>query len=469
MAAADPDRLALWGRDGRLSYRQANEKIAAVVSALREKRAVPGEVVAAIGRNSLNMTILLWAAIRSGLVFMPLDYRLNRSDWKNRLNEADCRLLFADDDIDVDDTLIRFDRRIFSSAVITNAPAIAPLTLDLDRDAALVFTSGSGGWARGVVLSLANLYYSAGGTLSALPLEPGDSWAAVLPFFHVGGMMIPVRTALAGSSCYISSDFNPAEIIDLAAEKKITHISLVPAMLRMIIDQDKNKAMNRLKAIIVGGAGLDDDLRRSILDRKLPVYSSYGLTETASMVALSDLNDITSGGSLSGAVLPHREVLISDQGRILVRGPVVFSRYLDGEPPPTTPDGWLITEDCGYLDSRQRLVVTGRADRVIISGGENISLDEIEQALIGIEGVKAATVLEQNSRRWGQRPIAFVETTLGETSVKKLKTGLLAILPKYKIPERIIDIPVIPRTGIGKVDKARLREKYPEAFQADDD
>lgn len=186
----------------------------------------------------------------------------------------------------------------------------------------------------------------------------------------------------------------------------------------------------------------------------LPIHTSYGMTETASQVTTTPPGASRRELRTSGRVLPHRELRVSDDGEILVRGRTLFAGYLDGESlrDPTDSDGWFRTGDLGSLDEKGYLTVHGRRDNRFVSGGENVQPEEVEAALKRLPGVEEAVVVPVPDEEFGHRPAAFVR---GGADALSLSEELSALLPRFMVPVAFHPWPEDVSSGM-KPDRSRL-------------
>jgi O-succinylbenzoic acid--CoA ligase len=334
-----------------------------------------------------------------------------------------------------------------------------------------MFTSGTGGAPKGVVLTYGNHDYNALASNQNIQLQADDCWLAVLPFYHVGGYAILFRTALAGCSAYIMSRFDIHRVNALIDDGMITHLSLVPTMLESLLDERGGREMPAsLKAILIGGA----PAARSLIDRarSLPVMRTYGMTETSSQLCTTPPNASFEKMQTSGKPLKYSEVAILDDGgspvgekqtgEIAVRGGILFKGYV-GEKVGSSLDssGWFRTGDVGHIDEDGYLCVSGRIDDMFISGGENIHLSEIENAALGFSGVSECAAIAIDDSEWGKRPVLFVrwsDESVGD--IDSLRDHLKCQLPRFAVPKAIVEIDELPRRSIDKIDNEKLREIY---------
>ena len=230
---------------------------------------------------------------------------------------------------------------------------------------------------------------------------------------------------------------------------------MVSTQLLRLLREDTELA--GLKAVLMGGGPVSASLVDEALSRGLPIHTSYGLTEMASQVTTTPPGASLEALRTAGRVLPEREVSISQDGEILVRGETLFAGYVEDETLdlPLDTNGWFHTGDLGELDENGYLRVLGRQDNLFISGGENIQPEEIEEALSAPPGVEAAVVVPVDDPEFGQRPVAFVRMKGGSTV--DLAPGLEKVLPRFKIPVAFYAWP--EERGGMKVDRASFRDR----------
>jgi o-succinylbenzoate---CoA ligase len=202
--------------------------------------------------------------------------------------------------------------------------------------------------------------------------------------------------------------------------------------------------LRTLKAILLGGSAVPPSLVTRALEANLPIFTSYGLSEMGSQVTTTSPNDSAARLGSSGKVLNYRELTLSLESEILVRGKTRFLGYLtdSGMERPFDRDGWFATGDLGAIDADGYLTVLGRKDNLFVSGGENIQPEEVERALLEDQSVEEAIVVPVESAEFGFRPVAFVKmSSFPDHEVPELLEALRAKLPGYKIPDRILPWP----------------------------
>lgn len=319
-------------------------------------------------------------------------------------------------------------------------------SISCDPAAGIVLpTSGSSGVPRLIDLSLDALRASARLGAQVIPFGAGDTWHASLAPSHIGGVMILMRARELGGSARFAAQ--PRTWLDLAG---CTHVSLVAAQLARLLEATA-PVPSSLKAVMLGGGPSPQALRDAAIARGVPLFATYGLTETSSQVATTRLS-AGDAATLAGPALPGLSIRIdAATGEILVDGPVVArGEFVDGALVPLTRP--LRTRDSGFLDAEGRLHVVGRLDSMFISGGKNIHPESIERALAAIPGIRAACVVAVPHAKWGARPVAFVELS---APVPAISEQLRAQVEPYLVPDAIFAMPADEAVAM-KPSRARL-------------
>lgn len=302
-----------------------------------------------------------------------------------------------------------------------------------DGDALVVATSGTTGPSKGVVLTHDAVAAHARAVHQRLALDAGsDHWLACLPLAHVGGLGVVTRALVDGVALTVQPGFDRAAVV-AAASAGATLVSLVPTALDRL-----GGDANRFRWIVVGGSG---DWRI----RGPNVVHTYGMTETGGGI-------VYDGEPLEGV-----EVAVDDEGQIRLRGPMLARAYRDGTP-LTGPDGWYDTGDLGAWDG-EYLVVHGRADDLIITGGEKVWPAAVEAALATHGQVAAVAVAGRRDPKWGQQVVAWVVPTdaARPPSLSSLREHVKQVLPAFAAPPEVVIVDDLPRTALGKVRRDRLR------------
>jgi O-succinylbenzoic acid--CoA ligase len=434
-AATDrPDHPFLVHPDATVTtFDEMERAVQSLVGALRRLGLGEGDLIAVGPRNDALSVARLFAIPRTGAASLIVNTRLTTHEVADRLSRAGA--------------VAAFDGLAALPDPGDGGPPDRTIAVESDRDHSILFTSGSTGRPKAVRLTWGNLDASAAASAAVLEHGAGDRWYAALPLFHVGGLSIIFRSAREQSSVHLERSFDPRRAARLLLNGDATLGSLVSPMLRMILDVESGP-FRGVKALLIGGGPSPLDLLVEATDAGLGVLPTYGMTETASQIATRPLSDALHPG-LSAVPVPGAIVRIGHDGVIEVDGPMVSPGYL-GEP---DREGWFRTSDVGELVDG-RLSVFGRADDVIISGGENVHPAEVERVLSEVDGVKAVVVVGVPSTRWGEEVVAVIEGDVGPGALDRYARYHLA---GFKVPKRWVRVRSIPMLGIGKPDRAAAR------------
>lgn len=303
----------------------------------------------------------------------------------------------------------------------------------------VVFTSGSSGPPKGVRLTIRNLEAAARASSEHLGHDADDNWLLAMPMHHVGGLSIVIRQLYSGGSVTLLSDFDPAKFA--RAMREVTMVSVVPTMLRRIVGYGP---FDGLRAVLVGGGPIPDGLLADAARAGLPVLPTYGMTETFGQVAT-----LSPDAPLERRAhpLPGIDIRIEDDGRIAVRGDQVSPGYA-GEPDRRDP--WFVTSDVGELDDEGALRVIGRADTVIVTGGENVSPENVEAILRDNSRLHDVAIVGVPDDEWGSRVVCVY---VGDISHDDLREWSRGRLPGHMVPKEWRRVDEIPKTSIGKPDR----------------
>jgi len=467
------ERPALLCRGEVWTYAAFEARIQEASRRLRTLGVSPGTRVAVWAGNSPDWAVMAHAVGRAGGVLLPLNTRLTDAELIVQARHADLLLaspalaLRARQALDADVPLLTIDGGhpdLPGFWAIAQNPSPVSETLALDDPQAILFTSGTSGVPKGAVLTWGNQFASAEASARVIPLSPEDRWIDCMPLFHVGGLNILYRCAMAGAAVILHERFEPEAVNRAFDAEGGTVISLVAATLTRTLDARKTPLPAHARAVLIGGGPVPPDL----VARCPIALPTYGMTETCSGVTLVAPGATEADRATAGRPMPGVELEIRDPngqplppgkpGTITVRGPMVIRAYLDPEATAKAlSDGWLDTGDFGMLDDEGRLTVLTRRNDLIISGGENVYPAEIEAALRAHPSVSEAAVLAIPHPRWGQAPLAFVvgREPLDEAALRGFLGEKIA---RYKHPAVYHELEALPLLSNGKVDRRQLAE-----------
>ncbi len=457
---AHPRTLALRTPTKKWSYGDLNAVIANAVNLLGQQDIGEGTRVALRLPTGMPLIILLWALWRRRAIAVPISGRVPSAEWRRQVRHVGCTVLITEEDDAEEGDLRVFSPETFLQKTGVNGRPEESASLADGQRATIVFTSGSTGAPKAALHAWGNHRYSAKGANANLPLGRGDRWLLSLPLYHVGGVAILVRCALAGAAVAVPAADQPLH--EALQSTQASHVSLVATQLRRLLDASTGAPPAFLRAVLLGGGPIPSALLRRGHERGWPLLTSYGNTEMGSQVTTTAPGDALGTLHTAGRRLPHRQLRIVD-GEIQVKGTPLFEGYVttDDLEDPCTDEGWYHTGDRGRIDASGRLHVLGRIDRMFVSGGENIQPEEIESALEELEEVERAIVVPVPSSEFGHRPVAFVRGQ-GEPSPSALADELRRVLPGFKIPDAFHSLPPSVEEDGLKVDRSVLRERAQE-------
>lgn len=394
-ARTRPDHSAVEADDGTSTYAELDERASELA---RRLRVSDGQAVPAAARATLGFAALLHALPRRGAALEPLPPADQAPGVP--LGEAQPVKLRNDHPTEAVHTVIR--------------------------------TSGTTGSPKRVELTFANHAAGVAAAADAVGLDHADRWLCPLPLHHVGGLNVLVRCAAHATTAVLHERFDADRVRAVLEAGEVTLASLVPTMLARLRHAGLRRAPN-LRAIALGGGPIPAGLLEWADEAGIPVVPVYGMTETCSQVVAG-----VPGRPLTGA-----ELKIGAGEEILVRGPMV-------SPTALAADGWLHTGDRGRLDGEGRLHVQGRLKDLIVTGGENVSPADVEQALLAHPAVSDAAVVGLPDEDWGEAVSAFVvlETP---TSPTELIEWCRPRLAAHAIPKRVEPVEGLPRNAAGKL------------------
>jgi o-succinylbenzoate---CoA ligase len=427
-----PDRPAVLAGGRSLDYAELEAAAIAAARRLAAKGVRRDSLVALAMPAGADYVVALHALMKLGAVICPLDPRLGPEE----IDRAMAGELPA--------------MTISSPQDLEGPEADMPLlgVHDLDATCTRVLTSGTAGSPRPVPLTYGNHLWSAVGSAFNLGVDPGDRWLCCAPVFHVSGLTILMRSAIYGTTAVVHDGFDVDRVAESLERDGITIVSLVTTMLTRLLDA--GAAIERPRAILVGGGPVPDEVLSEALALGATVVQTYGLTEACSQVTTLSPDDFERKRGSAGRPLLTTHVRI-EGGEILVQGPTVAPGAAD-------QDGWLHTGDSGSIDPEGFLWVEGRRDDMIVTGGENVTPEEVEGVLVAHPDVSEAAVVGRPDPDWQNAVVAVVVPREGGVAEpEELRSWCEARLAPYKVPKRIELAEELPRTGSGKLRRAALR------------
>lgn len=420
--------------------------------------------------NSVEFVVLLFACWRLGATVTPVNPSMTEAEVMRQLEASGARLLVSQDGVSAPGGVatLAIGNLYAKGPGWDGPPQVDPSALAL-----LIFTSGTTGVPKAVMLDHANLDAMAEMGRQALRVGPADRCLLILPLFHVNGIVVSVlMPLLAGASVVVAERFDPRTFFGLIETERPSFFSAVPTIYTMLaaLPDDVRPDTSSVRFGICGAAPASAELLGRFEARYgFPLIEGYGLSEGTCASTINPVAGPRRAGTV-GIAFPGQQIRIVDEagndmatgvdGEVIIAGPNVMRGYL-GRPDETARvivDGWLHTGDVGHLDAEGYLTLVGRSKDMIIRGGENIYPKEIEDVLTSDPTVLEAAVIGVPDEKWGEVVTAYVQPRPGRVINPEALYALCARkLAGYKRPTTITILDAIPKNAVGKTDKAPLR------------
>ncbi len=456
-----------------LSYSALREESRGLARGLMNEGVKAGDHVAILSSNRIEFPVCIHALSYIGAVVICLNIRLTPEELAYQMKDAEISALIVDPDFE--DKSLRSVEKVslnhidfinMSRLPKSDEPFDLKEQLCLDDVFTMMYTSGTTGKPKAVMHTYGNHWFSAIGSALNLGLSQSDKWLICLPMFHVGGFSLLMKNVIYGMPIRLLSHFNARVINNEIRHHGVTMVSVVTVMLqRLIRDLEQENYPSSFRCFLLGGGPVPKPLLKKASEKGIPVFQTYGMTETSSQIAtLSPGDAFNKLGSAGKALAPATLKVMVDgipakayeTGEIYVKGPMVSRGYYKR---PGNNSEYLATGDAGYLDEEGFLYVVDRVKDMIISGGENIYPAEIESVIMGLEEVEEVGVAGAADEEWGEVPVAFVVLRAGaELSFEKLVTYCRQHLASYKTPKQLFIIQELPRNASNKIVRRKLFE-----------
>lgn len=431
----------------------------------------------------VEAAVLVHAAMRLGATLVPLNTRLTPRELEAQIDLADVTAIVCGDEteqfaVEATDAaepvpLVSLDEPQWERVEALSTATRADFdTVDWAEDDTLLllFTSGTTGEPKAVVLQYGNVYASAIASAFRLGVLPEDRWLVPLSLYHMGGLAPLYRSTLYGTAVVLRGEFEPGVVADDIAAHDVTGVSLVPTMLKRMLDS-RGTLSDSLRFVLLGGAPAPDSLVERCRDYHVPVCPTYGMTETASQISTARSQEAFDHLGTVGQPLFGTDVTVVDDdgtpvdsgelGEFVVAGPTVSPGYYRN--PEATEaafsDHGLHTGDVGYRDEAGRLYVQNRKDDRIITGGENVDPGEVVAVLRDHPEIEDAAVVGLPDEEWGERVAALVVRRGEDLTAEDVEEHCRERLAGYKIPRLVEFAADLPRTASGTIERAAVRER----------
>ncbi|WP_165767295.1 o-succinylbenzoate--CoA ligase [Parendozoicomonas haliclonae] len=440
MAERHPEAVALSSDEQQWTFLELQQRVNFAVAEMDKAGLEVGDIVMACGRNSVELVVLILACLRSGRIVLPVNPAFPDDKLSEIVERIGIKAIWCAEEQRLPHYL-QLGREIVSgqcSQLSKQSPV-----WDDERICNLVLTSGSSGVPKAAAHCFRNHRASAEGSAHNIPLNIGDGWLLSLPLFHIGGLATLFRCLLSGATVVLPD--NRSDLASALYGHSVTHLSLVNTQLyRLLNTPEFHFHKTSVRTVLMGGGYVAADLVAACQQQGVRVLTSYGMTEMSSQICTGEPVFTEDGGVSSGQCLPGAEVLLDDDGHVMVRGRMLFKGYWQGGCPvlPLNADGWFFTGDKGrWLEELPPMLqIVGRADFQFISGGENIQPETIEKVILSLPDIQQAVVVPVDNEEYGQRPLAFVDSR-GDFLPELWQHTLRGKLPGFMIPDYFLAWP----------------------------
>ena len=502
-----PDRDFLVFEGQRRSFAETNKRVNRLAHALRKLGIQPGDRIGMLQVNCPQYVETYFASAKLGAIFVPLNFRAKADELSYMIGNAEISVLFVGARyVDmVDDMLPNFSRikayicvdykkdgkLFYEDLHESESPDEVTSEINDDDITILMYTAGTTGRPKGVPLKHSGFVSYVLENVEPANPEIEEKNLLTVPLHHVAGMQAMLAGVYGGRTLVLMRQFEVKEWMKTIQDEGASRAMLVPTMLKWVVDDPDFHAfdLSSLKVITYGAAPMPFEVIKKAI-KELPwvrFINAFGQTETASTITTLGPEDHVLEGteqeiekklkrliSSIGRPLPDVKVKIVDEkenplppnevGEILAKGPRIMTGYWGDEEKTAqvmTSDGWLRTGDKGSMDEEGYIYLAGRGDDMIIRGGENISPEEIENALHSHPKIEEAAVIGILDPEWGQEPRALVVLKKGEAATaEEIMEYCRSRLASFKRPRSVIFVDSLPRNAMGKVLKKELRENF---------
>jgi fatty-acyl-CoA synthase len=514
-----PEQQIVYADKRRLTYRELDERVCRLASALGNLGVKPGDTVGVMDWDTNRYLECYFAVPMMGAVLLTINIRLSPEQILYTINHAEAavilvnaefltilqqewdrvepgkKLVLLDDLGEAPDTSLPFDAE-YEALLAESDPRYSFPELDENTQATVFYTTGTTGLPKGVCFSHRQLVLHTLAVRTALTglghgrFNEGAVYMPVTPMFHVHAWGLPYVATMLGVKQVYPGRYVPDALVELIDHEKVTFSHCVPTILQMMLVSARNKgvALSRW-TVLIGGSALPQALARQAMELGIDVLGGYGMSETCPILTIARLKPHAEAWDIdrqlevrckAGRPIPMVQIRIVDQamnevphdnasqGEVVVRAPWLTQGYLKDTQSSEKlwAGGWLHTGDIGVIDGEGYLRITDRLKDVIKTGGEWVSSLDLEELMLKHPGVAEAAVIGVPDAKWTERPLAVLVAKPGqevnEADIKGLLHDFAArgVISTYWVPEHVVFVDELPKTSVGKLDKKALRHKY---------
>jgi fatty-acyl-CoA synthase len=477
----EPDQPA--GPLGELTYREVARRARAIAAGLDALGVGEGERVAVVSHNSARLLELLYGVPSYGRVLVPINFRLSPAEFEYIVGHCGASVLLADPEVASQLTGVKTAHRFllgeeYESGLLRPDAEPRPWSApDEDATATINYTSGTTARPKGVQMTHRNEWINATTFGMHMQVSDRDVYLHTLPMFHCNGWGMPYTTAGLGARQVVLRKVDGAEILRRVEQHGVTLMCGAPAVWNAVLDaaaawEGPVPGRDQVRIVVAGAPPPSRTIARIEEELGWEFNQIYGLTETAPLLTINrsraeydELTGLDRARALSRAGVPVLGTRLgtSDDGEVLAQGNTVLAGYWAN--PEASADaldgGWFHTGDGGTLDEDGYLTIADRKKDVIITGGENVSSIEVEDAVFSHPAVAEVAVIGVPDERWGEMVIALVVLADGASATEaEIIAHCRTVLAGYKAPKRVEFRDELARTATGKIQKFKLREPF---------
>jgi len=494
-ATDKPDKLAMVDllSQRRFTYGQMHERVARVAGFLKESGIEPGDRVAFLALNTSDIMELVFGCWRIGAICLALNFRLTPPELAYILNNSETSMVLLDKPFEpvgeATKPLTQVEHWVgtdgmggdsdYERGLAAATPIYDYLDQDINDQCMLMYSSGTTGMPKGVIITHGMVYFSSSSAVRKGESHPDDVSLNNMPLFHIGGLNVTALPSFwFGGTCVIQRLFDPAGTLDAIndPELNITTLFMVPAAYNACKAHPKcaDTDFSRIKVALCGAETVPTELVKWWMERGVIIAEGYGMTETAAAGCVLDREDIPEKIGSAGRALMHSTIRIVDEsgqtcapnvpGEIWFKGAVVTPGYWRNPEANAESfvDGWFRSGDIGRMDAEGYIYIEDRIKDMYISGGENVYPAEIENLLYQMEQIVEVAVIGVPDERFGEAGCVVAVVKPDHTlTIDDVMAHLGDKLAKFKQPKYLHIVKELPRGGTGKVLKFELRKSVP--------
>jgi len=486
-ALLTPNRVGLvdWESGRRFKYWELNERANRSANHLKDLGIAQGDRVSIIALNSVYYVDLFFGLAKLGAIITPLNFRLALPELRYILNDSQPQVLFYGPEYEETVAQLKPQVQVESYVNLSDYEQILqeaspepppPVEIRLEDPQAILYTSGTTGRPKGAILPQRMILWNSFNTIISWGLTAEDVGPIFTPQFHSGGLnVLMVPLFHLGGRIILIKSFDPEEALRLIEGERATIVFMVPTMFQMLAEAESfNRTdLSSVKFFISGGAPCPRELIRLYQDRGLVFKQGFGMTEAGvNCFSMTTEEAFKKPGSVGKPIFHSQVKIVDDQdkevgvgevGELLIAGPHVCAGYWNKpeETKGALKDSWFYSGDLAKRDRDGFYYIVGRKKEMIISGGENIYLAEVEQAISTYHKVKEVALIGVPDPQWGEVGRAIVVLRSGETATaEEIKEFCNSKLARYKVPKSVVFTEELPRNPYGKVIRAELKKRF---------